>query len=186
MIDLIKEKTYSAKDPKLNTNKQTIMFDKFRIAKFSAVCSSDEFKDGRIVVYIGLTNGTIFALTLFKSKGYHKYEDFIQYKVQENLKHRGPVNVLITEPVEGVPVLFSGGADGSIKMWQGDPELREKDMVHHIKTLLEHKGTIMSLAFCKSRSILVSSSSDMTLKCFRMKEKFDKLLNPRFECILIV
>jgi hypothetical protein len=59
-------------------------------------------------------------------------------------------------------------------------------MVHHIKTLIEYKGTIMSLAFCKSRSLLISSSSDMCIKIFKMKDKFDKILNPRFECINVI
>ena len=176
MIELTKEKNFSSKDPKFQTSKQTILFDKFRIPKFS---SSTSFPiDNRLIIYLGFTNGTICSLTIFKQKHlFRKYEDITQYRCYEQFRHKGPVNIMICESIEGVPVLFSGGCDGTIKLWQGDPELREKDMVHHIKTLLEHKGTVISLAFCKSRSMLISSSSDMTMKIFKMKDKFDKILN---------
>ena len=185
MIELIKEKNFSSKDSKFSTSKQTILFDKFRIQKFS---SSTSFPiDNRLIIYLGFTNGTISTLTIFKQKHlFRKYEDITQYRCYDQFRHKGPVNTMICELIENVPVLFSGGCDGSIKLWQGDPELREKDMVHHIKTLLEHKGTVISLAFCKSRSMLISSSSDMTMKIFKMKDKFDKILNPRFECISVI
>lgn len=117
---------------------------------------------------------------------FSKYEDFTLLKCSDDFKHKGPVSTMICEIIEGVSVLFSGGVDGSIKLWQGDPELGEKDMLHHIKTLLKHKGTIIALAFSRSRSILISSSSDMTMKVFRMKDNFDKILNPVFECISVI
>ena len=131
-----------------------------------------------------MTNGNIIALTLYKQRNmFNKYEEFTLLRCYDQFKHKGPVSTLICETIDATPVLFSGGADGSIKLWLGDPDLREKEMVHHIKTLLEHKSTIIALAFCKSRSLLISSSSDMSMKIFKMKDKFDKILNPRFECI---
>ena len=131
-----------------------------------------------------MTNGNIIALTLYRQrKMFNKYDEFTLLRCYDQFKHKGPVSALICENIDSTPVVFSGGADGSIKLWLGDPDLREKEMVHHIKTLLEHKSTIIALAFCKSRSLLISSSSDMSMKIFRMIEKFDKILNPRFECI---
>ena len=184
MIELQKEKNYSSKDPKLNITKQVIMFDKSKAVKFNCSCNCSQLGDNRIVIYLGMTNGNIVALTLYKhTKMFNKYDEFTLLRCYDQFKHKGPVSSLICESIDGTPVLFSGGADGSIKLWLGDPDLREKEMVHHIKTLLEHKSTIIALAFCKSRSLLISSSSDMTMKIFRMKDKFDKILNPRFECI---
>ena len=184
MIELQKEKNYSSKDPKLNITKQVIMFDKSKAVKFNCSCNCSQLGDNRIVIYLGMTNGNIVALTLYKhTKMFNKYDEFTLLRCYDQFKHKGPVSSLICESIDGTPVLFSGGADGSIKLWLGEPDLREKEMVHHIKTLLEHKSTIIALAFCKSRSLLISSSSDMTMKIFRMKDKFDKILNPRFECI---
>ena len=42
----------------------------------------------------------------------------------DQFKHKGPVSVLLSETIDSTPVLFSGGADGSIKLWLGDPDLR--------------------------------------------------------------
>ena len=184
MIELQKEKNYTSKDPKLNITKQVIMFDKSKTIKFNCSCNCSQMGDNRIVIYLGMTNGNIVALTLYKQrKMSNKYDEFTLLRCYDQFKHKGPVSALICETIDSTPVVFSGGADGTIKLWLGDPELREKEMVHHIKTLLEHKSTIIALAFCKSRSLLISSSSDMTMKIFRMKDKFDKILNPRFECI---
>jgi len=185
MIALEIEKEYLSKDPKFQPSNKTILFDKFRISKFT--CSCNTKIDNKIIIYLGMSNGNIASITLFKQKNiFRKYEDITLYKCGEQFRHKGPVKVMISELIENVPILFSGGFDGTIKLWQGDPELKEKEMVHHIKTLLEHKATIMSLAFCKSRSLLISSSSDMCIKIFKMKEKFDKILNPRFECISVI
>jgi len=184
MIELQKEKNISSKDPKLNITKHVIMFDKSKSVKFNCSCNCSHFGDNRIVIYLGMTNGNIIALTLYRQRSmFNKYEEFTLLRCYDQFKHKGPVSALISEVIDATPVVFSGGADGSIKLWLGDPDLREKEMVHHIKTLLEHKSTIIALAFCKSRSLLISSSSDMSMKIFRMKEKFDKILNPRFECI---
>ena len=189
MIELQKEKTFNSRDPKFNQAKGQVMFDKSKSIKFNCSCSSTQFSNNRIVIYLGLTNGSIVAITLYKNKmtnGLGKYEDFTVLTCYDQFKHKGPVSVLLAETIDSTPVVFSGGADGTIKLWLGDPELREKEMVHHIKTLLEHKSTIISMAFCKTRSLLISSSSDMSMKIFRMKDKFDKILNPRFECISII
>ena len=188
MKELKLEKTYSIRDSKFNQAKQEKKFDKSKSIKFTCSCNCNSFPNNRIVLYLGLTNGSIVAITLYKqqskqSKAFNKYEDFTVLSCYEQFKHKGPISALISEVIDSTPVIFSGGADGNIKLWLGDPELREKEMVHHIKTLLEHKSTIISLAFCRTRSLLISSSSDMSMKIFRMKDKFDKILNPRFECI---
>ena len=184
MIELQNEKTYSSRDSKFSQAKSQQMFDKSKSIKFTCSCNSSQFNNNRIVIYLGLTNGSIVAVTLYKQrKVFNKYEDFTTLTCYDQFKHKGPISVLIAETIDLTPVLFSGGADGSIKLWLGDPDLREKERVHHIKTLLEHKSTVIAMAFCKTRSLLISSSSDMSMKIFRMKDKFDKILNPRFECI---
>ena len=190
MIELKEEKVFKASRIfRLSQSKNQIMFDKSKSVKYTCSCSSTQFNDNKIVIYLGLTNGSIMAITIYKQrkqKQLTKYEDYIILSCYDQFKHKGPVSVIISETIDSTPVVFSGGADGSIKLWNGDPELREKEMVHHIKTLLEHKSTVIAMTFCKTRSLLISSSSDMSMKIFRMKDKFDKILNPRFECISII
>lgn len=77
-------------------------------------------------------------------------------------------------------VLFSGGVDGSIKFWNTDEGQKE---TNYITTIFAHKTTVLALAYTRSRSILVSSSTDMTIKVWLLKDKFDKILNPLFQCI---
>ena len=185
MIELIKEKTFLARDSRFAQAKSQVMFDKSKSIKFNCSCNCNQFNDNRLVIYLGLTNGSIVAITLYKQKkGFTKYEEFSVLSCYDQFKHKGPVSVLLSEVIDSTPVVFSGGSDGNIKLWLGDPDLKER--VHHIKTLLEHKSTVIALAFCKTRSLLISSSSDMSMKIFRMKDKFDKILNPRFECISII
>ena len=187
MIELKSIKSYNARDSKFNQAKSQVMFDKSKSIKFTSSCTCNDLSDNRLVIYLGLTNGSIVAITLYKkdaSQTLNEYDDnFKLLSCYDQFKHKGPVSVLLSEKIDNTPIIFSGGADGTIKLWLGDPNLREKEMVHHIKTLLEHKSTVISMAFCKSRSLLISSSSDMSMKIFRMKDKFDKILNPRFECI---
>ena len=174
MIELEKEKSFNARDQKFSQARSKVMFDKSKSIKFNCSCNSTQLSNNRIVIYLGLTNGSIVAITLYKQKmSFGKYEDFTVLSCYDQFKHKGPVSVLISETIDSTPVVFSGGADGTIKLWLGDPELREKEMVHHIKTLLEHKSTIIAMTFCKTRSLLISSSSEMRMKIFRLKDQFE-------------
>jgi WD40 repeat protein len=57
---------------------------------------------------------------------------------------------------------------------------------NYITTVYGHKGAILALAFCKTRSILVSSSTDKTLRIWKMDDNFDKIKNPFFVCTSVV
>lgn len=103
---------------------------------------------------------------------------------KEEFKHRGPIYTLLSETIEGVPVLFSGGVDGTIKYWNA--EYDDQKEANYITTIFGHKGTVLALAYCKSRCILISSSTDMTIKFWKLKDNFDKVLNPLFQCILTI
>jgi len=83
--------------------------------------------------------------------------------------------------IDGISILFSGGIDGSIKMW--NTEFEEVKDSHYIKTIFGHKGSVLCLSFCKSKSILASSASDKTIKIWKIDDNFDKVVNPLFHCI---
>ena len=99
---------------------------------------------------------------------------------KDEFKHKGPVHTLKSEIIEGVSVLFSGGVDGTIKFWNTDDSPKESS---YITTIFAHKTTVLALAFTRSRNILVSSSTDMSIKIWLLKDNFDKILNPLFQCI---
>ena len=112
---------------------------------------------------------------------FYKHDEFFLLKCKEEFKHRGPIYVMTSEIVEGVSVLFSGGVDGTIKYWNTEMETQKES--NYITTIFAHKGTVLALCYCKSRNILISSSTDMTIKVWKLKENFDKILNPLFQCI---
>lgn len=68
MIELIKEKSYSMKDPKLQLFKTAILYDKFRLPKFTSVVVSAKVKEYECPVFLGLNNGSIICLKLSKQK----------------------------------------------------------------------------------------------------------------------
>ena len=68
MIELIKEKTFLARDSRFAQAKSQVMFDKSKSIKFNCSCNCNQFNDNRLVIYLGLTNGSIVAITLYKQK----------------------------------------------------------------------------------------------------------------------
>ena len=174
MIDFVKEKNYSSKNMKLNIMKHTITLSKFRIPKF--VCSTycNDFHGSRLVIYFGMTNGNIIALIIYKQKHlYKKYDDFILLKCPEKNKHDGAVNSLITLKINQSIKLISAGVDGEIKLWVGDPEPREKDMIHYIDTLYKDNSTIIELIYSKKRNLLIGAFSDIKIKILQIEDIID-------------
>jgi WD40 repeat protein len=108
-------------------------------------------------------------------------DEILLLKAKDNFKHKGGVNVLLWESIDGCSMLFSGGVDSTIKLWNLEADVKYSD--NYVKTILGHTGSIISLAYCRSRSILVSSSIDSTIKIWKIDENFDKILNPLFHCI---
>ena len=140
MIELKSIKSYNARDSKFNQAKSQVMFDKSKSIKFTSSCTCNDLSDNRLVIYLGLTNGSIVAITLYKkdaSQTLNEYDDnFKLLSCYDQFKHKGPISVLIAETIDLTPVLFSGGADGSIKLWLGDPDLRE-NLIEQIYSYIE-------------------------------------------------
>ena len=189
MIEFIKEKSFSTKNLKTNIMKHKITLAKFRIPQFVSSCHYDKYQDGRLVLFLGMTNGNIIALVIYKQKRlYKQYDDFILYKSPPKQKHDGAVNVLVCEKLLDSPHLFSAGADGTIKLWTGDPELKEKDMMHFLDTVYQDNSTVTELLFFKKQNILIGAFSDMTIKILLMKEYVDKkkTVYPKFNVISVI
>ena len=119
MIELKSIKSYNARDSKFNQAKSQVMFDKSKSIKFTSSCTCNDLSDNRLVIYLGLTNGSIVAITLYKkdaSQTLNEYDDnFKLLSCYDQFKHKGPVSVLLSEKIDNTPIIFSGGADGTIK-----------------------------------------------------------------------
>ena len=186
MIDFVKEKSYSSKNMKLNIMKHTITQGKFRIPKFVCSCHSNESHDSRLLIFFGLTNGNIISLIIYKQKRlYNKYEDFILLKCPEINKHDGSINALLTLKIDDTRKLISAGTDGTIKLWTGEPELREKDQVHYIDTIYKDRSTIIELTYCKKRNLLIGAFSDIKIKILQIENIIDSKKNHKTRLTLI-
>jgi hypothetical protein len=74
MIELGKEKSFSTKDPKLQLFKGTIMFDKFRLPKFTCAVISAKIREYESHILVGLNNGSIVCLKLSRQKSVRKFD----------------------------------------------------------------------------------------------------------------
>ncbi len=72
MIELIKEKSFHMKDPKLQLFKTTILYEKFRLPKFTCVVVSAKLKEYEYPIFLGLNNGSIICIKISKQKSVRK------------------------------------------------------------------------------------------------------------------
>ena len=72
-------------------------------------------------------------------------------------------------------LLFSCSADRTIRVW--DPAVRDHSKAC-VQTLQGHGGTVTSLAYCEG--VLVSSSTDSTIRAWKVDDGRDLLLYPWF------
>jgi WD40 repeat protein len=68
-------------------------------------------------------------------------------------------------------------------MWNAETE---DIKTNYITTIYGHKGAILALAFCKTKAMLVSSSTDKTVRIWKMDDNFDKIKNPFFVCTSVI
>ena len=67
MIELKEEKVFKvSRIFRLSQSKNQVMFDKSKSVKYTCSCSSTQFNNNRIEIYLGLTNGSIMAITIYK------------------------------------------------------------------------------------------------------------------------
>lgn len=68
MIELKKEKGFSTKDEKLQLFKKAIMYDKFRLTKFTSGTISAKISEYNAWVFLGCNNGNVISLKLSKQR----------------------------------------------------------------------------------------------------------------------
>jgi len=69
-----------------------------------------------------------------------KFLETNTFTCPDEFKHKGNINVLTNEIIEGNSVLFSGGSDNLIKIWNTD--IDDTRINYYVKTLFGHKGAV--------------------------------------------
>ena len=173
MIDFINEKTYSTSEMKLKIMKHDITQNIFRIPRYQCCFIKNKPHDNRIIIFFGLSNGSIISVIIYRQKSlYNKYEDILLYKCPENENHDS-VNALLLLKIKDNQRLISAGSDGNIKLWMGEPELREKDSMHFIDNIYHERSTVMEFIYFQKRELIIGIFSDIKIRVLAIEEYFD-------------
>ena len=174
MIDFYKEKEYSTINMKKNILKHDLFKASYKIPKYQCCCIRNNPGEKKLIIYLGLSNGSIISIVLSRNKMlYNKSENIILYKSPKNEGHRDSINALLLIAIHGQKKLISAATDGSIKLWIAEPEVREKDMVHFIDTIYHEKSTVIELTFFKGQELIIGIFSDMKIRVLAMEEYID-------------
>ena len=185
MIDFVKEKCFSTREMKLRVMKHDITQEVFRIPRFQCCCILNDLHDNKIIIFFGLSNGCIISVILYRQKSlYNKKEEILLYKSPEKEKHSDGVNALLLLKIQGYPRLISAGTDGSIKLWTGEPELREKDMMHFIDTIYHERSTVLEFKYFKKRDLIIGVFSDIKIRVLSIEEYIDNKKTNRIRLVL--
>ena len=139
MIDIIKEKSFSLRDSKSKGNKTMGGFEKS--IKISCGLLAQRTNPYDFTVYVGLTNGKIMSLKFSKQKSLlQKFLETTTFNCPDEFKHKGNINIITNEIIDGNSILFSGGSDNLIKIWNTD--IDDMKVNYYVKTLFGHKGAV--------------------------------------------
>lgn len=130
------------------------------------------------LLFVGLSTGGIVA---FRRRIDSQGVEQIDQKPVILEGHSGLVRcmLLVRGPDLGQEgyLLFSGGADRTVRMW--DPSAGPKNGTQQlVQTLRGHGGTVTSLAYCDG--VLVTASTDMSIKIWKQDEGRELLMYPWF------
>ena len=131
----------------------------------------------RRLLFVGLATGQIIV---FRRRVDSQGVEQIDSKPFILDGHSGLVRCLLLVKQEGLGqdgyLLFSGGADRTVRMW--DPSVRDGPAKPCVQTLRGHGGTVTSIAYCEG--VLVTASTDYTIKVWKPDEGRELLLYPWF------
>ena len=136
--------------------------------------SCHRYQPERRTLIAGLADGHLAYWTRRKDGGSQGSSDAKPFLLHA---HAGGVRCVLLVESEGLGLegclLFTGGADRTIRVW--DPTLRDAKKAC-VQTLRAHGGTVAALAYCEG--LLVSASTDKTIKVWRVDEGRELMLYP--------
>lgn len=137
------------------------------------------------LLFVALTNGSV---------GYWKKKNVEQKQIidkgkdpelvllDSKKKHKGEVRCLLYCKIAGLDVLISGAADRTIKLWE--PKNLKSDPC--FQTVIGCGGTVIDLKYIEKSEILISSSTDLTLRIWRIDKARELLMYPWFVPLQII
>jgi len=135
------------------------------------------------VIYAGMTDGSIVT---WKRKNYDQSsllagKEYEFAEVISKKPHKGEVKTILFETINGKDLVLTGSADRTIKVWDMDVKIKEKDPC--IQTLIGHGGSVISTKYSSQIDVLVSCSTDKTIKLWKPDSGRELLYYPWFICI---
>ena len=132
-------------------------------------------------LFASLSDGTIAIWHRRTAEASHGRSDSKQQpKLLEG--HSGTVHCMLLARQEGLGqedyLLLSGGADRTVRVW--DPSVRDLKKTC-VQTLRGHGGSVTSVAY--AQGVLISSSTDTTIKLWKADEGRELLLYPWFSLL---
>ena len=144
--------------------------------RMSSYCFSleDQF------LFVGLSSGKIFY---YKKKNMEarsivmsgKDHEIVNMADKPGVGHKGEVRRLIYTKIDGLDVLISASADRTIKLWE--PKNQGNKC---FQTIIGHSGSILDMVYLEKVQLLFTSSTDNTMRIWRIDQARSLLMYPWF------
>ena len=132
-------------------------------------------------MYVGLSNGEIHYWKKKTSDKNFNQRDCDLVNMSRENSHKGNITCLVYEEKLYNGVIVSGSADGKLKVWVKDPE-GNSDKYKYNQSLVEHSGTILAVAVSSQINIIASSSTDKTVRLYKVQPGREFFMYPFYIC----
>ena len=131
-------------------------------------------------LFVGLSSGKIFY---YKKKNMEarsivmsgKDHEIVNMADKPGVGHKGEVRRLIYTKIDGLDVLISASADRTIKLWE--PKNQGNKC---FQTIIGHSGSILDMVYLEKVQLLFTSSTDNTMRIWRIDQARSLLMYPWF------
>ena len=103
-------------------------------------------------------------------------------EIKTENEHKGTVTCMIFKRIREMDVLFTGSADRSIKLW----EVQNSKNDPCFQTIIGCGGTILELKYVERNETLIGTSTDKTMRIWRLDTDRTHLYYPWFVPLQII
>jgi len=120
------------------------------------------YSSERDLLFAGFSDGRV---CMWKPKAYENKsllytKEYEIIRIDTQKPHKGKVYTILYESIEDQELVITGSGDRTIKMWDHSQYKSEPC----VQTIVGHSGSILALRYIRSHKILVSTSSDKTVR----------------------
>lgn len=130
-------------------------------------------------MFIGLSSGKVFY---YKKRNMDSRSLVDRGKEHEIVElecaqaHKGDVRCLIYTRIDELDVLITGSADRTIKLW----EPKNLKTSSPFQTIIGHDGTVLDMVYLPKVQLLITSSTDFSMRIWRLDKARALLMYPWF------